>query len=462
MSKRELPVAEGQEVELAITGVNHRGEGVGRYNGFTLFVPRSIPGETIRARVTELKKNYAGAELLQVVQASERRVSPGCPVFESCGGSQLQHMDYALQLETKTRQVADAVKRIGKLGEITVHPTLGMAQPWHYRNKAQYQITRVGDKIKMGFYEEETHHVVPVTKCLLLDRQITEVAVLTEELLNKYQLEAYDRGTGKGLLRHVVIRKAWHSGNLMVVLVTTSGDFPQQQQLAGEYQDKIPTVVSVVRNINDRPQGPVFGRETRLLAGQETIIEQIGELEFEISPTSFFQVNPVQMAVLYEKVREYAALTGRETVLDVYCGIGTITLFLADQARRVIGLEIHQQAVVDAAANAELNGVDNTEFIAGSAEELLPDLTGQGIRADVVVVDPPRKGVDKKALQAIADMAPQRIIYVSCDPASMARDLEVLSHQGYRAVEIQPVDMFPQTSHVESIVLMTNSGLKGK
>jgi 23S rRNA (uracil1939-C5)-methyltransferase len=454
--KKELPVTAGQEVELPVDGVSHNGSGVGRYNGFTVFVPRSIPGETVRARVTEIKKNFAEAVLLEVLQPSPRRVVPGCPVFSACGGSHLQHMTYDLQLEVKTRQVADALKRIGKLRDIPVHPAIGMENPWHYRNKAQFQVTRVKGKIKLGFFEEESHRVVPTTDCLLLDRQIDDVAVMTEKLLNKYNLTVYDRENNTGLLRHVVIRKGWYTGKVMVVLVTTSEKFPEQFLLAREFTAKTPYIVSVVRNINVDAKGPVFGKDSVLLAGRETIPEQIGDLKFLISPTSFFQVNPRQVTVLYDKVMENAALTGRETVLDVYCGIGTITLFLARRAARTFGLEVNPEAVEDAAANARLNGISNVEFISGRAEERLPKLIKQGIRPDVVVVDPPRKGVDKRALQAIADMEPQRIVYVSCDPASMARDLEFFSHRDYRTVEVQPVDMFPQTYHVETVILLQN------
>ncbi|MFZ5640979.1 MAG: 23S rRNA (uracil(1939)-C(5))-methyltransferase RlmD [Bacillota bacterium] len=450
--KKELPVTAGQEVELVIDGVSHSGDGVGRYNGFTVFVTRSIPGETVRARITEIKKNFAEADLLEVVQPSPRRVAPGCPVFNECGGSHLQHMGYDLQLEVKTRQVADALKRIGKLRNLPVHPAIGMETPWHYRNKAQFQVTRVDGKIKMGFFEEESHRVVPTTDCLLLDRQIGDVAVMTEKLLNKYNLTVYDRANQTGLLRHVVIRKGWHTGKVMVVLVTGPEKFPEQYLLAREFTAKTPYIVSVVRNINDNAKGPVFGKDSVLLAGRETIPEQIGNLKFLISPTSFFQVNPRQVTVLYDKVMEYAALTGQETVLDVYCGIGTITLFLARRAAHAFGLEINREAVIDAAANARLNGISNVEFISGKAEERLPKLIKQGIRPDVVVVDPPRKGVDKRALQAITDMEPQRIVYVSCDPASLARDLEFLSHRNYRTVEVQPVDMFPQTHHVECVI----------
>lgn len=454
MTKKELPLAAGQEVELLITGVNHHGDGVGRCHGFTVFVPRCIPGEKVWARIAKVNKNFAEAVLLKVITASPGRVSPACPVFAECGGSHLQHMEYSLQLAAKTRQVADTLQRIGKLDDVLVHPALGMEQPWHYRNKAQFQVSRVAGKIKLGFFAEESHQLVPAAQCLLLDKRISAVAVMLEELLNKYSLTVYDRQTRSGLLRHVVVRKGWYSGEVMVVLVTTAAKFPEQNLLAREIRANLPDVISVVRNINNQFKGPVFGNEILLLAGQEIIREQVGDLHFLISPTSFFQVNSQQTVLLYDQVLTYAALNGVETVLDVYCGTGTISLMLAQHAARVIGLEVHRQATEDAAANARLNGMTNVEFITGRAEERLPELVEQGIMPDVVVVDPPRKGVEKQALQAIAGMAPRRIVYVSCDPASLARDLQYLSERGYRPVQVQPVDMFPQTRHVECVVLI--------
>jgi len=288
----------------------------------------------------------------------------------------------------------------------------------------------------------------------LLDEQVRGIAAVTEVLLNKFKLSVYSLETGKGLLRHVIIRKGWFTSKVMVVLVTSGEKFPEAFTIARELRAKVPVVVSVVRNINHQPTRQVFGRESQVLSGQSTITDHIGKYVFAISPASFFQVNSQQTEILYAKALEYAALTGEETVLDVYCGIGTISLFLAERAGRVIGYEESVQAVHDAGANVE--------FVSGRAEDRLPRLAEQGFRSDVIVVDPPRQGIDKKALQAIADMQPKRMVYISCDPGTLARDLQFLSHRGYRALEVQPVDMFPQTSHVESIVLMTNCGLKGK
>jgi len=459
---RETVVNPGDQIELRIDSVNHQGEGVGRYRGLAVFVPFTVPGEVILAKINIVKKNFAQGEIVQVLSSSEKRIEPRCPVFETCGGSKFQHMDYGLQLELKKQLVEDSLKRIGRITGVEVRPVIGMENPWGYRNKAQFQVDMINGKIKLGFFEEGTHVLVPTTDCYLLDEQVRGIAAVTEVLLNKFKLSVYSLETGKGLLRHVIIRKGWFTSKVMVVLVTSGEKFPEAFTIARELRAKVPVVVSVVRNINHQPTRQVFGRESQVLSGQSTITDHIGKYVFAISPASFFQVNSQQTEILYAKALEYAALTGEETVLDVYCGIGTISLFLAERAGRVIGYEESVQAVHDAGANARINKVTNVEFVSGRAEDRLPRLAEQGFRSDVIVVDPPRQGIDKKALQAIADMQPKRMVYISCDPGTLARDLQFLSHRGYRALEVQPVDMFPQTSHVESIVLMTNCGLKGK
>ena len=459
---RETVVKPGEEIELNIEAINHQGQGVGRFKGMAVFVSAVVPGETVIARVTELKKSYALAQRVEILAASENRVQPRCQLFNTCGGSHLQHIEYGLQLELKRTLVEDSLKRIGKLTGVIVQPTIGMPDPWGYRNKATFQVNLADDKIKLGFFEEGSHDLVPAAQCLLLDRQIRDVANIVEGLLEKYRIPVYDWQTGSGLIRHVVIRKSWHSQKIMVVLVTSPEKSQELAALAREIRLLDPAIVSVVHNVNPGRGRQVFGSASQVLDGQNYITDQISELNFNISPTSFFQVNSLQTEVLYDKALEYAALIGTETVLDVYCGIGTISLFLAQKAGRVYGFEVSAEAVEDAAANARANHIANVEFIAGKAEERLPRLVSQGVHPDVVVVDPPRQGIEKRALQAIADMAPIRIVYISCDPGTMARDVSFLSNGGYKVEAVQPVDMFPQTSHVESIVLMTNSGLKGK
>ncbi len=448
---RETVMHPAEELELTIETVNQQGEGVARHKGMAVFVPWTIPGEQVLARITGLKRNFAIAKALKIISASDKRINPACHVFTSCGGSQFQHIDYGFQLQLKKRLVEDALKRIGRLTGVAVNPTVGMTEPWGYRNKAQFQVNLVEDKIKLGFFAEGTHTLVPTTDCLLLDRQIRDIASMVEGMLNKYRVPVYDWDSGRGLLRHVVIRKGSDTAKVMVVLVTSAEKFPEQIALAREMRAKVPPIVSVVRNINPTPARQVFGPESQLLAGQSSLTEQLGGLTFTISPTSFFQVNSGQAEVLYAKAVEFAGLSGSETVLDVYCGTGTLSLFLAQRAGRVFGFEVSREAVRDAAANARLNRITNVEFVSGKAEERLPRLVKQGINPDVVVVDPPRQGMEKKALQAIADLRPERIVYISCDPATMARDLNFLSYRKYKVGEVQPVDMFPQTSHVECV-----------
>lgn len=452
MTNRETLVNPGDEIELLINSVNHQGSGVGRYQGLAVFVPFTVPGEKVAVEITGLKKNHALGRVKKILDSTGIRVEPRCPVFETCGGSQFQHIDYAVQLEIKRKLIEESLVRIGRVNNTVVKPVVGMTDPWGYRNKAQFQVNEVGGRIKLGFFEEGSHELVPTTDCLLLDRQVRDIASMIEGMLNKYRVSPYDWESEKGLLRHVIVRKGWHTSKIMVVLVTSDEKFPEQFTLGREIKAKVPRVVSVVRNINAGPVKYVFGRDSILLAGHNSITDRIGDFTFTISPTSFFQVNPQQTEVLYKKAVEYAGLTGNETVLDLYCGIGTITLFLAQKSRWVFGLEVSREAVKDAADNARANNIINVEFITGRAEERLPGLRNQGIRPDVVVVDPPRQGIEKRALQAIADMGPKRIIYISCDPGTMARDVNFLSYRGYKAVEVQPVDMFPQTAHVECCV----------
>lgn len=462
MNSRAAVVSSGEQIEITIDSLNHNGEGVGRYKGVAVFVPFTIPGEKVLVEILELKKNYVTAKLIRHHEPSGQRIQPRCPVFDTCGGSQFQHIDYQLQLDLKRRLVEDALRRIGKITGVRVDEPLGMKDPWAYRNKAQFQVSLVDGKVKLGFFEEGSHALVPTTQCLLIDQQISDIAAIVEGILNKYQVPVYEWETGTGLLRHVVIRKGWATSKVMVVLTTSGEKYGELFSLAREIKTKVPQVVSVVRNINTSPNRTVFGRENQVLAGQLNITDQLAGLTFSISPTSFYQVNSAQTEILYAKALEFAGLSGRETVLDVYCGIGTISLFLARQAARVFGFEVSVEAVRDAAENAKANKIYNVEFISGKAEERLPKLVAAGVKPDVVVVDPPRQGIEKRALQAIADMAPERIVYISCNPATMARDLNFLSYRGYEVKKVQPVDMFPQTGHVESIVLMTNCGLKGE
>lgn len=449
----QIPVQKNQTVELDITGQGHEGEGVGRHEGFTVFVPGAIAGERVRAKIVKVQKSYAYARLMEVIEPSKYRTTPPCPVYRRCGGCHLQHMTYEGQLEHKRQVVIDALTRIGKLGDVPVHPTLGMDKPWEYRNKSQVPVGWVNGKIVAGFYAPRTHDIIDLEGCPIQHPYSDEIVNKVKRALADFAIPPYDEAAHKGLVRHIVARVGYHTGETMVALVTNGRKIPGADRLIRRLREEIPHVVSIVQNVNTAVTNVIFGPETITLWGKDAIEDRIGDVRFSISARSFFQVNPVQTKVLYDKALEYAQLAGEETVIDAYCGIGTISLFLARKAKRVIGVEAVAEAIEDAKRNAALNGIANVEFRVGEAEKVIPELYAKrGLRADVVVVDPPRKGCDEALLQTIVDMRPDRVVYVSCNPSTLARDLRFLEDRGYRTQEVQPVDMFPQTKHVECVV----------
>lgn len=502
-----LPVARNEEYEAEIIGIGHEGEGVGRVNGFTLFVQGALPGERAQVKVMKLKKQYGYAKLLRIVKPSSDRITAPCPIYVQCGGCQLQHLSYEAQLRYKRQLVVDNLERIGKLkvagsgngknyGKgnsmgsglehvndgsngavsfekmeaatgIIVHETLGMSNPWRYRNKAQvpiglssvHSILDNGESVEGGlvggFYAQGSHRIIDMEACLIQqennDRVVSEVKRIAREL----GIRAYNEETHKGLLRHVVARYGFNTGDIMVVLITNGMDIPHSDELIGLLRVAIPGIKSICQNINTERTNVIFGEKTKVLWGDDVIYDTIGDIRFAISARSFFQVNPVQTEVLYGKALEFAELSGEEIVIDAYCGIGTISLFLAQRARQVYGVEIVEEAIDDARRNALLNGISNVQFAAGAAEVVIPEWRRQGIAPDVIVVDPPRKGCDAALLATILEMRPARVVYVSCNPSTLARDLRVLEDGGYRTVEVQPVDMFPHTVHVETVCLLT-------
>lgn len=462
-----LPVNKNDVVMLEIIGMTHEGEGVGRVEGFTLFVQGALPGEKVRAKVLKTKKQYGYAKLLELVEASPDRIGPPCPIYDQCGGCQLQHMDYAAQLRWKRQLVVDNLERIGKLkvapvdaanAGITVRPTLGMAEPWRYRNKAQVPIGVTEGGLVGGFYARGSHRIIDMETCLIQHEHNDAVVAAVKDLGRQLGITAYNEETGRGLLRHVVVKKAFRTGEMMLVLVTNGRDIPHKDAWIGSIREQLPDVVSICQNVNTQRTNVIFGDDTKVLWGREVIYDYIGDVQFAISARSFYQVNPVQTEVLYGKTVEYAGLTGRETVIDAYCGIGTISLFLARHAGQVYGVEIVREAIEDARANAVLNGMNNVEFEVGASEDVIPKWKEQGITPDVIVVDPPRKGCDPRLLETILQMQPERVVYVSCNPSTLARDLRVLEDGGYKTVEVTPVDMFPHTVHVESVAVLVSSG----
>ncbi|HHW70433.1 MAG TPA: 23S rRNA (uracil(1939)-C(5))-methyltransferase RlmD, partial [Clostridiales bacterium] len=411
--------------------------------------------ERVKVKITKTNKNYGFAKLLEIIEKSPARVDPICEYFGECGGCQLQHMDYLSQLEFKTQIVKDALTRIGKLRDIEVLPTIGMGFPTRYRNKVQLPVGMGDEGAILGFFCRRSHDIVDMDTCLIQHTINDDIAGVIREFIDRFNIPVYDENVHKGIIRHVVTKVGFNTGEVMIVIVTNGYSLPHKEDLIDMLLEKIEGIVSIVQNINKKKTNVILGKDNVVLWGRDYIIDTIGEYKFRISPLSFFQVNPVQTEVVYGKALNYAKLAGEETVFDVYCGIGTISLFLAKYTKQVYGIESVSDAVEDAKKNARLNGMENVKFIKGRAERVVPDIVDKGIRPDVVVLDPPRKGCDKELLEVIVKAEPSRIVYVSCNPATLARDLGYLKEYGYTAREAQPVDLFPYTKHVESVVLMS-------
>ncbi|WP_335869443.1 23S rRNA (uracil(1939)-C(5))-methyltransferase RlmD [Bacillus sp. 2205SS5-2] len=453
MSK-QLPVKKNDYIDATFVDLTHDGNGVTKVDGYPIFVPNALPGEKGKVKIIKTSKNFGLGRLLEINQESPFRQEPPCPIYRECGGCQIQHMNYEGQLLAKEKHVRDVMQRIGKLKEVTIHPTLGMDEPWRYRNKSQVPVGLQNGEVVAGFYAKRSHEIVDMPYCIIQDKRNDEVVSLVKDLCEKYGILPYDEEKHRGSLRHVMVRSGFRTDEVMIVFITRTAKLANKQQLIEEIQAQIPGVKSIVQNINSKRTNVIFGSETNVLWGEEVIYDSIGDVKFAISARSFYQVNPEQTKVLYDKALEYAALKGDETVIDAYCGIGTISLFLAQKAKKVYGVEIVPEAIEDAKRNAAINKMDNVEFNVGASEEVIPKWYEAGIEADVLVVDPPRKGCDEHLLETILTMKPKKVVYVSCNPATLARDLRVLEDGGYRTIEIQPVDMFPQTMHCEAVAMI--------
>ncbi len=445
------PVQKNESYTLEIIDIGTNGEGIAKIQDFVIFIPDAITGDVVETKILKVKKNMAFGKVMTLVTPSKQRATTRCDITHKCGGCQLQQMDYASQLEWKRKKVYNAITRIGGIKDIEVEPTLGMADPFHYRNKAQYPIRKVGDTVEIGFFASRSHRVIDWDACAIQDKRCEAIIKKVKQFLQEENIPIYDETTQKGLVRHLIIKTAYYTGEIMVALVIKGAKLPQSEQLVKTLQE-IEGVKSILLNTNREKTNVILGEKTQVLAGEPYIIDKIGDLSFKISLLSFFQVNPLQTKVLYDKALEYAALTGEETVWDAYCGIGSISLFLAQKAKKVYGVEIVEQAIENARENTQLNGLNNVEFFVGKAEEVIPQQYKEGIVADTIVVDPPRKGCEKALLDTLVEMAPKKIVYVSCDPATLARDLGYLVENGYKVEKVQPVDMFPHTTHVECCV----------
>ena len=444
-------------VTLEIEDCGIDGEGIGKADGFTVFVKDAVIGDTVTAKIIKAKKNYGYGRLMEVLKPSPYRVEPKCEFARQCGGCQLQALSYDQQLVFKTNKVKGHLERIGGFTDIPMEPIIGMDELFHYRNKAQFPVGRNKEgKIVTGFYAGRTHNIIENRDCALGVAENKEVLDRVIAHMEKYGIEPYNEATGKGLVRHVLIRYGYFTKEVMVCLILNGNKIPKEEQLVKSLCE-IPGMTSITINVNKKHSNVILGEEIRLLWGQEYITDRIGDISYQISPLSFYQVNPMQTQKLYAKALEYADLHGEETVWDLYCGIGTISLFLAQKAKFVRGVEIVPAAIENAKENAKLNGLENTEFFVGKAEEVLPrEYKKNGVYADVIVVDPPRKGCDETLLETMVEMNPERIVYVSCDSATLARDLKYLCERGYELRKVCPVDQFGMTIHVETVVLLSH------
>lgn len=436
--------------EIEILDLGDNGEGIGKIDNFTVFVHGGIPGDIVNAKIIKVKKQYAIALVDSIVESSDDRQFPDCP-YVKCGGCQTQMMTYDAQLKIKKEQVQNTMKRIGGI-DTKVNDVIGMEEPFAYRNKSQYPVRLVDGEIKVGFYKQRTHDVVNIDNCMVQHPLINKIMKSLKSKLESSDIKVYNEEKHRGILRHIVTRISFETQDVMLIFVTNSNEEEKILKDIGQYLiAEYPQVKSVIQNINTKKGNRVMGFENITLCGDDKIVDYIEGNAFEISPFSFLQVNPSQTDILYRKALKLAEISKEDTVFDLYCGIGTISLFLAKVAKEVLGVEVVDVAIEDAKENAKRNGIDNTEFIAGKAEIVIPELYSKGRRADLVVVDPPRKGCEPEVLETLLDMKPDKIIYVSCKPSTLARDLKILSKL-YSIEEIQPVDLFPHTTHVETVV----------
>lgn len=445
-------------VTLEIEDCGIDGEGIGKADGFTVFVKDAVIGDTVTAKIMKSKKHYGYGKLMEILKPSPYRVEPKCAFARQCGGCQLQALSYEHQLVFKTNKVKGHLERIGGFKDLPMEPIIGMDEPYHYRNKAQFPVGRNKEgKIITGFYAGRTHTIIENRDCALGVPENKEVLDRVISHMEKWNIAPYDETTGNGLVRHVLIRYGYFTGEVMVCLILNGTKLPHEDELTEKLRE-IKGMTSITINVNKKKSNVILGEEIRILWGQGYITDKIGDISYQISPLSFYQVNPKQTQKLYAKALEYADLHGDETVWDLYCGIGTISLFLAQQAKFVRGVEIIPQAIENANENARINNITNVEFFTGKAEEVLPrEYEKNGIYADVIVVDPPRKGCDETLLETMIKMQPKRIVYVSCDSATLARDLKYLCANGYSLTRICPVDQFGGTVHVETVALLSRN-----
>ncbi|MCT2343773.1 23S rRNA (uracil(1939)-C(5))-methyltransferase RlmD [Niallia taxi] len=445
---------QGQTFPLTIKRLGINGEGVGYFKRQVVFVQGALPGEEVVVEATKIMPKFSEAKVKKIRKASPFRVKAPCPIYEQCGGCQLQHLAYDQQLREKRDIVIQSLERHTKLKieNLDIRPTIGMEDPWNYRNKSQFQIgQQKNGKVIAGLYGIDSHRLVPIQNCMVQHPLTNKVSEEVRSILEELNVPIYDERTQKGIVRTIVTRAGFQSGEVQVVLITTQKEVPRKKQIMAEIQSRLPEVKSLVQNINGNKTSLIFGEKTIHLRGEEVIQETLGDLNFELSARAFFQLNPTQTIKLYDEVKNAANLTGKEKIADAYCGVGTIGLWLADGASEVRGMDTIDAAIIDAQKNADKHGIKNATYVTGTAEHWLPKWVEEGWRPDVVVVDPPRTGCDQKLLNAIKKVKPKKFIYVSCNPSTLAKDIDYLS-KDYKVEYMQPVDMFPHTAHVECVV----------
>lgn len=451
-----LELSKNDKIELTIDALTSEGSGVGRYNGLAVFVRGTVPGDKIIAHIIKRSKNYAVGIIDEIISPSPNRIESDCPYSQKCGGCSFRHMTYEQELRYKKSRVQDALNRIGHL-DVEVEEIIGADNLNGYRNKAQYPVCVTDDGLVAGFYAYKSHRIIPCNSCKLQPVEFERGLNAFSKWVKTEQITSYDEQTGKGLLRHIYFRKAFATGEVMACAVINGDSIPNSQLLISLLRENVEGLVSVAVNVNKEKTNVILGNKTRIIWGQDCIKDTLLGKTFYIAPNSFYQVNHSQCERLYSKAREYACLTGNEVLLDLYCGVGTIGLSMADGVKELIGIEIIPQAIENAKKNAEINNITNARFICSDAPKGAEILKKQGISPDVVILDPPRKGCDKSLFDTIEELSPNRIVYVSCDSATLARDLEILKSKGYITERVTAVDLFPRTPHVEGVVLLTKA-----
>lgn len=441
-------------VEIKIIDINHEGQGVGKLDNFVIFTDKAVTGDYVKAQILEVKKSFAIAKTIEILQASPYRVKAECKYFESCGACQLLDLSYEEQLKYKKNIVINSLKKSSiDIDEINIYDTIGMENPIRYRNKTAFSVSK-NKKIQIGTYEQSSHKLVDLENCLIQTELADSILNRTREVFEKHKIDPYDKKTKRGTIRHIVIRTN-KANEAMLIIVTNTDEFPNADKIASDLIKADNRIKTIVQNINNKSTSEILGYKNKTIYGSGTIVDYIADFKFVISAHTFFQINSTQTEKLYEKAIEFAELGKDDICFDLYCGIGTISLLAAKKAKKVYGVELVEQSIKDAKMNAKINKIDNLEFYSGKVEKVLPILQKQNIKVDVIILDPPRKGCEPEVLKAIKDIDPKRIVYVSCNPASLARDLKILHEDGFKVEKVQPVDMFSNTVHVECVVLMS-------